>query len=187
MTGARVLLLAAGRGRRAGGPKAWRPHGDTTLLGAHLRFFDGFLGPGALSVSIQEEWRLRCVALSAKTTWVVADPEASPLSSLRRLIAASPPVRSFVLHVDMPVFAKAVYEALSEVCGHAVVPVHGGRRGHPVLLSASALDEVSRLDPSRDRLDVFLRGGAAVEVPVATGLIHRNLNEPLSTLAGVGN
>lgn len=177
MTDARLLLLAAGRGRRAGGPKAWRSHDDTTLLEAHLRFFEGLFGPGALSVSIQEDWRPRCAELSAKTIWVAADPEVSPLSSLQKLIAVSPAVRSFVLHVDMPVFERAVYETLSKSSGDAVVPVFGGRRGHPVLLSPAVLAEVGRLDPKTDRLDAFLKTKTLVEVPVATGAIHLNMNE----------
>ncbi|MEK7383426.1 MAG: nucleotidyltransferase family protein [Elusimicrobiota bacterium] len=177
MTGARVLLLAAGRGRRAGGPKAWRPHGDTTLLESHLSFFEGLLGPGTLSIAIQDEWRSRCAVLSPKTVWVAADPDASPLSSLQALIAAFPAVRSFVLHVDMPVFDRTVYEALSKAPGDAVVPTREGRRGHPVLLSPSVLAEISRLDAKTDRLDAFLRMKTVVEVPVATGAIDLNMNE----------
>lgn len=178
MIASRVLLLAAGHGRRAGGPKVWRQHDGTTLLEAQLRFFDGFLGPGALSITIQDEWRSRCTALSPKTVWVSVDPDASPLSSLQKLIAASPAVRSFVLHVDMPIFEREVYEALWKTEADVVVPVFNGHRGHPVLLGLGVLAELARLDPAQDRLDVFLRGRAVVEAPVATGAIHRNLNEP---------
>lgn len=174
--GARVLLLAAGRGRRAGGPKAWRPYHGHALLEAHLDFFRALLGPEALSVAIVEEWRARCEALAPKTRWVAADPDAEPLDSLQKLIAASPAARSFVLHVDMPVFEGAVYEALLRAAGDAVVPVFGGRRGHPVLLSPAALADIARLDPASDRLDVFLRGRGAVEVPVASDAVLRNLN-----------
>lgn len=177
MTGARVLLLAAGRGRRAGGPKAWRPYEGKTFLEAHLDFFGGLVGLGALSVSIQEDWLLRCSALSKEVCWVGADPEASPLSSLQRLIAASEKIRSFVLHVDMPIFDRSVYEDLLKTSGEAVIPVFGGKRGHPVLISSSLLVEIARLDPEKDRLDLFLRGREVVEVPVSTGIIHRNNNE----------
>jgi len=178
MNGARVLLLAAGRGRRAGGPKAWRPYEGSTLLEAHLDFFRGLIGPDGLFVAIQDEWRLRCAALWAEANWVAADPEAQPLATLQRLIAASGAHRSFVLHVDMPIFEREVYETLMKSPGDAVVPVFGGRRGHPVLLGPNVLGEIARLDPAKDRLDVFLRGRAVVEVSVGTGAIHRNLNEP---------
>lgn len=180
MNGARVLLLAAGRGRRAGGPKAWRPYKGKTFLEAHLEFFFGLLGPAAVSVAVQDGWRERCRALSPETVWAGADPDASPLDSLQRLIRASPEARSFVLHVDMPVFDKNVYEALWKADGGAVVPVFAGRRGHPVLIAPAALKEIAALDPAKDRLDAWLRGRAVQEVTVNDDAIHRNMNEAAS-------
>lgn len=177
LTGARVLLLAAGRGRRSGGPKAWRPYEGTTLLEAQLAFFRGLVGQN-MSIAIQPDWLERCSALSSEVVWVPVDPDASPLSSLQGLIAASPAARSFVLHVDMPIFLREVYEDLWKVSADAVAPAFEGRRGHPVLLSPKALDEISRLDPKTDRLDHWLRGHHVAEAPVSTGVIHLNLNEP---------
>lgn len=178
MTGARVLLLAAGRGRRSGGPKAWRPYEGTTLLEAQLSFFRGLVGDKNISIAIQKEWRERCAVLSPEATWVSADPDEYPLGSLQKLIAASPSVRSFILHVDMPVFLRSVYEDLWKSSADAAAPAFAGRRGHPVLLAPKSLAEISRLDPATDRLDVWLRGHHVVEVPVSTGAIHLNLNEP---------
>ena len=172
-----VLLLAAGRGRRAGGPKAWRAYDGTTLLEAHLNFFRGLVGASRISVAIQEEWRARCAALSPGANWVAANPDAHPLDSLQRLIAASPVARSFVLHVDMPVFERSVYEALWKTDVDAAAPTFGGRRGHPVLLSPAALARVSKLDPARDRLDVWLKTQAVEEVAVSAAAINLNLNE----------
>ncbi|MFI5350232.1 MAG: NTP transferase domain-containing protein [Elusimicrobiota bacterium] len=177
MNGARVLLLAAGRGRRSGGPKAWRPYEGTTLLEAQLSFFRGLVGDQNISIAIQQEWRERCSVLSSKAIWISADPDAYPIATLQRLIAASPAERSFVLHVDMPVFLRSVYEDLWKNHSDAVSPTFGGHRGHPVLLSPKALADVSRLDPGKDRLDYWLRGHHVAEVPVSTGAIHLNLNE----------
>jgi len=175
--GARVLLLAAGRGRRAGGPKAWRLYHGHSLLEAQLEFLRGLVGAAGISVAIQEEWRARCAELSPKTLWVAADADAPPLDSLQRLVAASPAARSFVLHVDMPIFEREVYEALWRAEGDAVAPVHGKRRGHPVLLGEAALVELARLDPAKDRLDAYLRARAVAEVAVASDVVHRNLDE----------
>jgi CTP:molybdopterin cytidylyltransferase MocA len=175
--GARVLLLAAGRGRRAGGPKAWAPWEGKALLELHLEFFTSLVGADRVSVAIQEEWRPRCEALSPRATWVSADPEAYPIDSLQKLISASPAARSFVLHVDMPVFEAGVYETLWKTEGDAVAPTFGGHRGHPVLLTPKALKEIAGLDPKTDRLDFWLRGHHVIEAPVATDAIHRNLNE----------
>ena len=180
MNGARVLLLAAGHGKRAGGPKAWRTHGGKTLLEAHLGFFLGLVGPAGISVAIQDEWRARCTALSPEATWVAADPDMPPLDSLQKLISASPVVRSFVLHVDMPVFERSVYESLWHAEGDAVVPTFAGRRGHPVLLSPTALNEIKRMNPVTNRLDSWLRQRNTREVAVTTNDILRNENEKVS-------
>ena len=178
LTGARVLLLAAGRGRRSGGPKAWREYEGTTMLEAQLAFFRGLVGDHGLSVSIQSEWHARCAALSRDVTWVGADPDASPLASLQSLISASPAARSFVLHVDMPIFVREIYEGLWKLKDDAVAPVFEGRRGHPVLLGPKSLAGIAELDPAKDRLDHWLRGRHVAEAPVSTGVIHLNLNEP---------
>jgi molybdenum cofactor cytidylyltransferase len=177
MTGARVLLLAAGRGSRAGGPKAWKPFGEKTMLEAHLEFFGRLVGPESLSVAIQPEWRGRCFKLSRRTAWVDADPEGQAMDSLRSLIAGSPPARSFILHVDMPIFDPKIYAALWDESADAVAPTFGGRRGHPVLLSAALLQELARPNPACDRLDAFLRARAVLEVAADSALIHRNMNE----------
>lgn len=176
MTGARVLLLAAGRGVRAGGPKAWRDFAGKPLLQEHVEFFSRRLPHGALSVAIQPEWREKCRAISQDALWVDADADQPPMDSLQRLIKASPKTKSFILHVDMPVFDVSVYEMLLNAEGDAVVPVFDGHRGHPVLLSPKALNEIVSLDPKNDRLDVWLREHHVLEVAVPTDIIFKNLN-----------
>ncbi len=175
MSEVRVRLLAAGRGRRAGGPKAWRPYAGSTLLEAQLGFLATVTEPGNIDVAVQGEWLERCRALSPRVNWVAADPEGPALKSLQVLLAASPRSRAFMVHVDMPVFDLRVWRALETAQGDAV-PVHAGRRGHPVLLGADAWEEVSRLDPASGRLDEFLRGRSVAEVAVNTDVIFANLN-----------
>lgn len=177
MNGARTLILAAGRGRRAGGAKAWRPYKGKSLIEAHLDFFRDLCGAAAISVAIQPEWLSRCMELSPQTLWVSADPDAEPLDSLQRLIAASPAARSFVLHVDMPVFDRSVYETLWMTTCDAVVPVFNGRRGHPVLLSPPALARIAALDGKKDRLDAWLRSQESFAASVSTDVIFKNMNE----------
>jgi CTP:molybdopterin cytidylyltransferase MocA len=176
MSDLRVRLLAAGQGRRAGGPKAWGSYGDKTLLEVQVGFLATVTSPENIDIAIQGEWLERCRELSPRVNWIAADPESEPLSSLQALLKATPRARSFVLHVDMPVFDLRVWRALAAAPGDAV-PVHEGRRGHPVLLSSETLDEVARLDPATGRLDRFLRGRKMTEVAVATDVILANLNE----------
>lgn len=176
MSELRVRLLAAGRGRRAGGPKAWGPYAGSTMLEAQLGFLATVTAPENLDVAIQGEWLERCRGLSPRVNWVAADPEGAALGSLQALLRASPSARAFVVHVDMPVFDLRVWKALEAAPGDAV-PVHAGRRGHPVLLGAETWEEVARLDPASGRLDEFLRGRSVVEVAVNTDVIFANLNE----------
>ena len=170
-----VYLLAAGRGRRAGGPKAWRPWEGRTLLEAQLEFLAAIAAPERTFVSIQAEWRTRCRALAPRARWVAVDPDAPALASLQALLRESGAAAGYVLHVDMPVFDRAVWSALAAAGGDAV-PVLGGRRGHPVLLSAATLGSALRLDPARDRLDVFLRTRPVAVVSVAVESVLANLN-----------
>lgn len=176
MSGLRVRLLAAGRGRRAGGPKAWGIYGGRTMLEVQLGFLATVTVPENIDVAIQGEWMDRCRELSPRVNWVAADPDGSPLSSLQALLGATPRERSFVIHVDMPAFDLRVWRAL-EAAGGDAVPVYEGRRGHPVLLSAETLDAVRGLDPVNGRLDEFLRARKIAEVRVNTDVIFANLNE----------
>ncbi len=176
MNALRVRLLAAGQGKRAGGPKAWGPYAGKTLLEAQLGFLATVTTPENIDIAIQSEWLERCRALSPRVNWVAVDPAGAPLASLQALLKAMPRARSFVIHVDMPAFDLRVWRALETAVGDAV-PVYEGRRGHPVLLTAESLDEVSRLDPAAGRLDAFLRDRSVTEVSVATDVILANLNE----------
>lgn len=179
MNALRVRLLAAGRGRRAGGPKAWGPYGGKTLLEAQLGFLATVTEPENIDIAIQGEWLESCRELSPRVNWIATDPEGTALASLQALLVAAPRARSFVIHVDMPAFDLRVWRALAAVPGDAV-PVYEGLRGHPVLLTAATLDEVMLLEPSISRLDRFLRSRAVTEVPVATDVILANLNETRS-------
>ena len=176
MSALRVRLLAAGRGQRAGGPKAWGPYGGKTMIEAQIGFLSTVTAPENIDIAIQEAWLERCRALSPRVNWVAADPDGTPLSSLQSLIANSPRERAFVLHVDMPVFDLRVWRALTAAPGDAV-PIRDGRRGHPVLLSAATLERVALLDSARDRLDSFLRERPVAEIAVMTDVIFANLNE----------
>ena len=54
-----VYLLAAGHGRRAGGPKAWQDYEGKPLLERQIEFLTKHFEPSAIAVSIQEEWKDR--------------------------------------------------------------------------------------------------------------------------------
>lgn len=164
--GMTVYLLAAGRGRRAGGPKAWADCGGRPLLERQLEFIRG-LGAEAV-VSVQESWLGR---LGAGARWVPVDPDAAAMASLQALLRAKPG-GGLVWHVDMRVWEPELIRALSGTS----VPVYEGRRGHPVSLSAEDAEAVLRLPPQTGRLDHFLRDRAR-EVPVPYACALDNWND----------
>ncbi|MDX6768124.1 MAG: nucleotidyltransferase family protein [Elusimicrobiota bacterium] len=177
-----VYLLAAGKGERAGGPKAWLEAGGKPLLQRHIEFLSERANLSQVFIAVQETWLKRCLELDLHVGWISTDPEGTPLASLKRLLAVSERAAGFVYHVDMPLWdppAEAVFKALRDGIGSAAaaVPTHGGKRGHPVLLSKAAAADVSRMDAASGRLDAFLRECHVAEVPVKTPLIHANWNE----------
>ncbi|MBI5624259.1 MAG: nucleotidyltransferase family protein [Elusimicrobia bacterium] len=181
----RSYLLAAGRGTRAGGPKAWLPCEGATLLERQLSFLSGLFPPEDTAVSIQPDWLPRCRSMAPVAAWVAVDPSAPSLASLQALFQALPPLTwAFIHHVDMPVWDAGLFSLLAQGLPaegfDAVVPVNGGKRGHPVALSCEAGRAVLRLDPAKDRLDHWLRGARVktVEVPQACALENWNQGVP---------
>ncbi|NUN53398.1 MAG: nucleotidyltransferase family protein, partial [Planctomycetaceae bacterium] len=58
-------------------------------------------------------------------------------------------------------------------------PVHGGRRGHPVLLSARLFPEIAALgDDEPLRAVVHRAGRTVIEVPVEGDGVLRNIDRP---------
>ena len=82
--------------------------------------------------------------------------------------------------VDHPLVGPEVVRALlAAPAAEVAVPVHGGRRGHPVLLAASLLPEVAALGDDEPLRGVVRREGRrVVEVPVAGDSVLRNIDRP---------
>jgi len=167
-----IYLLAAGHGRRAGGPKAWLDCEGKSLLERQLDFVCG-LKDARPVVAVQKGWLARCAELGYPARWVDVDPDAAPIASLQSLLKAFP-AGGLVWHVDMRVWEPALIETMREAGGTAV-PVCRGRRGHPVSLSAADAAAVLELPPATGRLDRFLRGRAReIEVPYECALDNWN-------------
>lgn len=180
----RVYLLAAGRGRRAGGPKAWLLHEGTPLLARHARFLASEIPDADVVVSIQPAWRSRCEAIAGAITWVDVNPDDPPFAALRALLDRVPLTRwSFVYHVDMPLWDRGLFEALAARVpeadargADAIVPEHRGRGGHPVLVGPRAAPSLLATDASSGRLDRWLAGRTVVRAPVEDAHTLENWN-----------
>lgn len=178
-------ILAAGRGRRAGGPKAWYVHEGMSLLERHVRFVQERGAVARTAIAIQAGWLPRCRQLDSGIHWVGTDAERPPLASFLALLEVLPLDRcGFVLHVDMPLWNAGVYDTLAREAAQtedtieALVPTFEGRGGHPALVSPRAATALARLDPDHDRLDSWLRRTATRRVAVGDRRILENWNRP---------
>jgi molybdenum cofactor cytidylyltransferase len=189
-TRAEVVILAAGRSSRMGepkglvavpspgGPRAWIEHQLDALAGRRV----------VVVLGEHRELYERAVPDLARRAVLAVnpDPERGPFSSLQvGLAAATPEEPVFALPVDVPAASPAVWaelEAALEEGIDAVVPIHDGRGGHPVLLSSSLARRLRTLPPTA-RLDHELRGlpaagGRLRRIPVGDPRVRLNLNAP---------
>jgi CTP:molybdopterin cytidylyltransferase MocA len=134
-----AIVLAAGEGRRMGGPKALVPIGQETFLGHACRLF---ARPGIASVVAvlgAEAERVRARAgIPAETTVVVNERwREGMLTSVWVGLDAAEALgaEALLVHpVDNPLVAPATIDAVLaalETGAPIAVPAHGGRRGHP--------------------------------------------------------
>lgn len=146
------LLLAAGAGRRFGGPKALAvlPDGTGFLARAVQALREGGCAPVAVVLGASAEQARLLVAEVHDVQVVVNDEWATGMgSSLRHGLAALPADvdAALVLLVDTPGIGPAAVARLVALTDGDVIAVasYAGRRGHPVLIGRAHWPEVSRL------------------------------------------
>ena len=157
------IILAAGQSRRAGVFKPAFIHRGKPLL-AHA--VDGML-PWCERVTVvaghRHEEAADLVADRERVDVVVnPDPDRGMFSSVQLGVhtVGRGGEGFFVLPADCPLVDKMVYEGMiAAFRGHggdrAIIPVHGGRGGHPVLLPAAVGDIVLAASPSANLREVL--------------------------------
>jgi nicotine blue oxidoreductase len=166
------IVLAAGEGRRMGGPKALLPMGETTFL-AHAC---GLLSRPGVSATVAVigagAARVRAGTRLPPDVTVVENPgwREGMLSSVWRGLDAAEALgaEAILLHpVDHPMVAPEtvdrVVAALKEGA-FAVVPARQGRRGHPGGFGGEALGPLRAAPPER--------GARAVLAAHADRVVH---------------
>ena len=168
-----ALVLAAGASRRMGRPKLLLPWGGGTVLEATL---GALLAGGAARAVVVVASGGPLAAWQPPAGVAVAenpDPERGMVSSVLAGLAAIGPAAEPLLVTpgDLPGIRPQTVAALLAVYrdrGGVVVPRHGGRRGHPLLLAPAWQAKVPAVAKAggtlRDVLD--LAADALVEVPV---------------------
>ena len=193
-----VVVLAAGRSTRMGGPnKLLAVHqGKPLVRHAVEHALEAGIGPVCVVTGHQGE--AVAAALAGLPVDVVHNPEfASGLSSsVRAGVAALGDAADGAVIVlgDMPLVSPPIMRRLAAVFrehpeAKAVVPTMLGERGNPVLIGRALFGAVAALqgDVGARRL-IDAAGAHVVEVPVDDPGIHRDIDTPdaLAALTATG-
>jgi len=181
-----AIVLAAGESRRMGAPKLLLPLDDQTVIEAVLASVKAFAPDGILVVVGAEA---AAIMEKAKTygalTVVNLDYHLGMLSSVQCGFRQLPleAEAALIFLADQPRIKPQVAETLVKAFRSSgqgiVVPVHGGRRGHPLLLSTRYRTEVESLDPGIGLRQLLDRHPEEIlEVPVDDPAILRDLDTP---------
>jgi molybdenum cofactor cytidylyltransferase len=170
------IVLAAGRSRRMGEPKALLAAGDATFL---QRITGALMAGGCERVVVvvgTDRTASRIAAEARRVGAEVAinsDQDAEQVDSLRAGLAALPPEAeaAVVAPVDVPDIAAELVRHLVDGFRHSgapvVVPAAEGRHGHPVLFARAVFPELLDEDlPEGARTVVHRHRAALREISV---------------------
>jgi molybdenum cofactor cytidylyltransferase len=182
-----AVILAAGESRRMGEPKSLLPYRGRSFV-EHLIHVTRHPRVGLTRIMLgarAEEVRAR---LKADATQIVvnADWPKGQLSSLQTAIRSFPAgiTEGLILcPVDHPLVSAALVAKLIEAFDSRnkliVLPVHNGKRGHPVIFRAVLYGELLAASPEFGaRQVVWAHADSVEEVPTDEEGVILNLNDP---------
>lgn len=179
-----AVVLAAGASRRMGRPKLVLPWGETTVLGQVLDNLGATRVEGTVVVTGCDAALVQAIAAPRGIPAVHNPSWADGLtSSLQAGVRALPAAAGAALVVlaDQPMIdarlLEDVIEAFAAAEGSIVVPVHDGRRGHPVLFGRrhwAALLRLAATEPPRTVIAQAARD--VLELPTASPAVVADLD-----------
>jgi CTP:molybdopterin cytidylyltransferase MocA len=180
-----AVILAAGRGRRVGGPKALLPVPGGTFL-SRVAALCREAGCDALLV-VTAPPPDPVAAAAAREGLPTAEnprPDRGMFSSVQAGLAASGTPEGGVLvfpvdhpHVRVETVRRLLDAGRRAPPGSWALPLHDGRPGHPVWLDARAVQAVLAWDPAGTLREALAGSGLrSLAVPVADPGVRRNVN-----------
>ena len=182
-----AIVLAAGESRRMGRQKLLLPYVGGTVVEYIVRQLQVCAVSDIIVVTGKDREGVEAVLASSPVSFAFnAGYAQGMLSSVRRGIQAAPRDTDGYLIVlgDQPSLRTAVVNSIIAAfrenrSAGIVVPIHQGRRGHPVLFSSTYREEVlSGLDDTGLRGLLGAHPEAVVEVSVDSDAVLRDMDYP---------
>ena len=182
-----AVILAAGQGKRMGQTKQLLPWGETTVLGQTIANVQAASVQDIVVVTGHDAEKVTAVAQAAGvgTIYNPAYASGEMLSSLqtavRALLGQTAAVLIFLADQPMlgPELIEPVLAAYRQRERDLIVPVFGGRRGHPTLIAQDYFAELLALPEEAAPRDLLRRHEAEIHfVPVSGDAILRDLDVP---------
>jgi molybdenum cofactor cytidylyltransferase len=181
-----AVILSGGASSRMGSPKALLPYQGQPFL-EHLLEVTAHRQIGARRVVLgaHAEPIVKAVNLKADEIVINHEWEKGQLSSIQAALRSLPQGTDGILLclIDHPLISSALIQELIEQFYKTkkpiVLPVYEGRRGHPVIFSASLYDELHRAPlETGARAVVWAHTGEVEEVQTNEEGCVLNLNDP---------